>query len=248
MPRRALPILLAIYMAVIPLSWAQAQSPAARVLNEWLPAFNSGDQGKLLAFWKKYGSEAPESQVSRDEGLHEMTGGFTILKIVQDTGSHLAVSMKDGHGGYAEITLDLASTDPPVIKGISGHPMPPPPTQHSPSANAQDLATQVEAHVASLLERDQFSGAVLIAHDGQPVLERAGGMANREKKIANKVDTEFCLGSMNKMFTAVAVLQLVQAGKLSLDGTLADYWPDYPNHDLASRVKIRQLLDHTGGT
>ena len=63
-------------------------------------------------------------------------------------------------------------------------------------------------------------------------------MANREKKIANKVDTEFCLGSMNKMFTAVAVLQLVQAGKLSLDGTLADYWPDYPNHDLASRVNV----------
>jgi CubicO group peptidase (beta-lactamase class C family) len=53
---------------------------------------------------------------------------------------------------------------------------------------------------------------------------------------------------MNKMFTAVAVLQLVHAGKLSLDGTLSDYWPNYPNHDLASKVKIRQLLTHTGGT
>jgi D-alanyl-D-alanine carboxypeptidase len=53
---------------------------------------------------------------------------------------------------------------------------------------------------------------------------------------------------MNKMFTAVAVLQLVQGGRLSLDGTLIDYWPDYPNRDLAGRVKIRQLLNHTGAT
>jgi CubicO group peptidase (beta-lactamase class C family) len=73
-------------------------------------------------------------------------------------------------------------------------------------------------------------------------------MADREKKIKNTVETQFCIGSMNKMFTAVAVLQLVQQGKLSLDGTISDYWPDYPNHDLATRVTIRQLLSHTGGT
>ena len=64
----------------------------------------------------------------------------------------------------------------------------------------------------------------------------------------NSVDTQFCIGSMNKMFTAIAVLQLVEAGKLSLDGVIADYWPDYPNHDLSARVRVRDLLDHTGGT
>jgi D-alanyl-D-alanine carboxypeptidase len=66
--------------------------------------------------------------------------------------------------------------------------------------------------------------------------------------LAPKVDTQFCIGSMNKMFTAVAILQLVGEGKLALDTPIATYWPDYPNRDLASHVTIRELLNHTGGT
>lgn len=246
--KRVLLLLLAILIAATTgFTSAQSQTITARVLNEWLTTFNSNDPAKLLAFWRTYGSSAPESQVSRDQGLHDMTGGFTIVKILEDTGSHLVVSMKDGHAGYAEITLDLASTDPPVIKNIVGHPVPPP-SERDPAANDQSLMTQVSTHVADLLAKDEFSGAVLIARQGHPILDQAWGMADRGKKIRNTVDTQFSLGSMNKMFTAVTVLQLVQAGKLSLDGVLADYWPDYPNHDLATRVRIRQLLNHTGGT
>jgi CubicO group peptidase (beta-lactamase class C family) len=53
---------------------------------------------------------------------------------------------------------------------------------------------------------------------------------------------------MNKMFTAVATLQLVEAGELALDEPIATYLPDYPNADLASKVTVRHLLSHTGGT
>jgi CubicO group peptidase (beta-lactamase class C family) len=53
---------------------------------------------------------------------------------------------------------------------------------------------------------------------------------------------------MNKMFTAVATLQLVEAGALALDEPIVTYLPDYPNQDLASKVTIRHLLSHTGGT
>ena len=53
---------------------------------------------------------------------------------------------------------------------------------------------------------------------------------------------------MNKMFTAVSTLQLVEAGKLKLSGTVGEYLPDYPNKDLAAKVTIHQLLTHTGGT
>jgi len=245
---RILRIILFVQLVNMGICCAQADTPARRVFNEWVSAFNSSDAAKLLSFWQKYGSGEQGSQVSRDRGLHDMTGGFTILNITQDTGSHLVASMKDNRGGYAEITLDLASTEPPVIKSILGHPVPPPPSEHSPSANAQELAELVEAHAANLLQNDEFSGAILISQRDQPILKRAWGMANREQKIKNTADTQFCIGSMNKMFTAVAVLQLVQGGKLSLDGILANYWPDYPNHELASRVKIRQLLNHTAGT
>lgn len=242
-------ILLAIFLAV-PAGFvsAQTETATAKVLSEWLGAFNSGDAGRMTAFWKKYGSEPPQSRVEGDQRLHDMTGGFSVLKITEDTGSRLVVSMKDGHGGYAEITLELASTDPPVVKSIFGHPAPPPQVERAPAGNDAELVAQVRAHAAELLAKDELSGAVLIARDGKPILDEAWGMADREKKTKNTVDTQFCLGSMNKMFTAVAVLQLVQAGKLSLDGVVADYWPSYPNRDLARRVKIRQLLEHTGGT
>ena len=53
---------------------------------------------------------------------------------------------------------------------------------------------------------------------------------------------------MNKMFTAVATLQLVEAGKLALDDPIGKYLPDYPNKEVASKVTVRHLLTHTGGT
>src|SRR5690349_9914535 len=56
------------------------------------------------------------------------------------------------------------------------------------------------------------------------------------------------MGSMNKMFTATAILQLVQAGKIKLDDPLGKYLPDYPNKDVATKVTIHHLLTHTGGT
>jgi CubicO group peptidase (beta-lactamase class C family) len=84
--------------------------------------------------------------------------------------------------------------------------------------------------------------------DGKPIFTEAYGLADRERKIPNTMKTRFRIGSMNKMFTAVAILQLVQAGKLGLNDPLGKYLTDYPNKDLASKVTISELLSHTGGT
>ncbi|HET9097238.1 MAG TPA: serine hydrolase domain-containing protein [Candidatus Baltobacteraceae bacterium] len=94
----------------------------------------------------------------------------------------------------------------------------------------------------------RFSGAALLAKDGVPVFEQAYGLADRAKKIPNTLNTRFRLGSMNKMFTAVAVMQLVQAGKIDLQKPFGTYLPDYPNKELASKATIHELLTHTGGT
>jgi D-alanyl-D-alanine carboxypeptidase len=80
------------------------------------------------------------------------------------------------------------------------------------------------------------------------VFTAAYGMADRDKKIPNQLGTQFRIGSMNKMFTATAVLQLVQAGKINLTDPLGKYLTDYPNKDVATKVTIHHLLTHTGGT
>ncbi len=89
---------------------------------------------------------------------------------------------------------------------------------------------------------------MLVARHGEVLLQKAWGLANRETRTPATLDTRFRLGSMNKMFTAVATLQLVEAGKLSLDDTIGKILPDYPNKDVASKVTVRNLLTHTGGT
>ena len=89
---------------------------------------------------------------------------------------------------------------------------------------------------------------MLIAKDGTPVFAQAYGLADRARKIPNTLQTRFRIGSMNKMFTAVSILQLAQAGKLKLTDPLGKFVPDYPNKDVASKVTIEQLLTHAGGT
>src|SRR3712207_3641558 len=113
-----------------------------------------------------------------------------------------------------------------------------------------DEAALVKA-VGDALERaaaaDEFSGIVLIAKGGRPVFQKSYGFANREAKTPIDAQTKFNLGSMNKMFTAVAVAQLAEAGKLSFDDTGAKHLPDYPNKDAAARVRVHHLLTHTSG-
>jgi CubicO group peptidase (beta-lactamase class C family) len=105
--------------------------------------------------------------------------------------------------------------------------------------------------IETLLDRasaaDTFSGAVLVARGGTPVFKKAYGMANQEQRAANRVDTKFNLGSMNKMFTAVAVAQLAERGKLSFDDPLIKHLPDYPDKEVAAKVTVHQLLTHTSG-
>ena len=224
-----------------------SDSPALQVFRQWLDAFNSGDAAKVTVFWQKYGGPGAESRTPDDLRLRQMTGGMKILKVTEDNGMRLVALMQESNGGYSESTLDLASTDPPVVKGIHGHPVPPPGSGPA-ASNEEDLANRTRFHVAELPPENAFSGAILVEHSGKVVLDQAWGMADTAKQIRNTTDTQFCLGSMNKMFTAVAILQLVQQGKLALDEPIGKYWPDYPNRELASHVTVRELLDHTGGT
>jgi CubicO group peptidase (beta-lactamase class C family) len=93
---------------------------------------------------------------------------------------------------------------------------------------------------------DRFAGAVLIAHNGRPVFAQAYGLADREHKLPNTTKTRFHIGSMNKMFTAVAIVQLAQQGKLGFDDPVGKYLKDYPNQDIATKVTIRHLLGSFG--
>lgn len=110
------------------------------------------------------------------------------------------------------------------------------------------LGRELDAFLTDLEAKDAFTGAVLIARQGKPMFAKAYGLANREHEIPNRLDTRFNLGSMNKMFTAVAIAQLAERGKLSFDDLIADHLPDgWLAPEIGRQVRVRQLLNHTSG-
>jgi CubicO group peptidase (beta-lactamase class C family) len=129
---------------------------------------------------------------------------------------------------------------------------PPSTSEPSPAKSASlsesEAIEAIRAELQTATDKGVFIGAVLISRDGVPVFEAASSYADLERKIPNGMETKFRVGSMNKMFTAVAVLQLVQAGKVQLTDPIGKYLPDYPNRDIATKVTIDHLLSHTGGT
>jgi CubicO group peptidase (beta-lactamase class C family) len=116
----------------------------------------------------------------------------------------------------------------------------------SPSWSAT-VSPAVEEELTRRAADGSFSGAVSISKGGEPLFAAARGDADRERRMPNTTETKFRFGSMGKMFTAVAIAQLAQSGKLSFDDPLGKYLRDYPNPGVA-RVTLHQLLTHTGGT
>ncbi len=105
---------------------------------------------------------------------------------------------------------------------------------------------KVDRLVKQYLELDVFSGVVLIAEKGKPIYHKAFGYADRKQNIPNTLSTKFNIGSMNKTFTKIAILQLVEEGRLSLDNRLNTLLPQFSNEQY-SKITVKHLLNHSAG-
>ncbi|KAA2238503.1 serine hydrolase [Chitinophaga agrisoli] len=112
-------------------------------------------------------------------------------------------------------------------------------------SSAQDAA-KIDQLLGKYYEYGQFNGTVLVAKAGKIIFKKGYGYANFEWDILNTTDTKFRLGSITKQFTAMLILQLVEKGKIRLDGKVTDYLPYYPK-DNGGKITVYQLLTHTAG-
>lgn len=113
-----------------------------------------------------------------------------------------------------------------------------------PKAAAGGGVAGIAPYLDALVQRDLFSGAVLVMKNGQPLFQKAYGLANKDFGVANTLATRFNIGSLNKLFTNVALMQLRDAGKLSFDDKLSKFLPEY---SFADRITIRQMMEHSSG-
>lgn len=235
-------------------------SPVGKVVSSLLKVLNSGDRNAQLNFIKANFSERALKESPADawlaffKKLHQQSGGLDVMQVSPDSNDRFLVldvrSRRGGHWARMFFSLSREQAERLADVGMFGI--------RDPQLERADVWSQsklseaeavdeIKRHVERLAAEDRFSGVVLVSKGERVIFQGAYGMAERSFGVANRLDTKFNLGSMNKMFTSIAIAQLVEAGKLSFQDTLWKVLPDYPNRQVAEKVTVHQLLTHTAG-
>jgi D-alanyl-D-alanine carboxypeptidase len=224
------------------------QTPAGRQLSGWLEAYDGTDWKAYLTFLKTNFTIQPRGGF-QDPAMRDRTGGYDLKKIENESPTEVTGLIQErAADGFARIVLEVEPEEPHRILELDVKRIERPVEFALPHMSDQQLVGVLRKRLEGEASSDRFSGVVLVAKEGKPIFAQAYGLADREHNAANTLQTRFSVASMNKMFTAVALMQQVQAGKVALDDPLEKYLSDYPNKELASKVTIGELLTNTGGT
>ena len=110
--------------------------------------------------------------------------------------------------------------------------------------NSDDTFTKIDKYLSNGATNG-FSGAILVIKEGELIINKGYGFANKDNKTLNNPNTIFDIGSNSKQFTSTAILKLVELGKLKLTDTLSRYFKNLPKEKQS--ITIHQLLTHTAG-
>lgn len=113
-------------------------------------------------------------------------------------------------------------------------------------ASFNEVASEAKKIAQAYHDLGWFSGVVMLAREGKPFYQEAFGLADEANKTPNTVNTKFRIGSINKDYTALLVLQQAERGTFSLDDKLAKFDLGFPA-EVANKITVRQLLNHTAG-
>lgn len=240
---------------------AASVDPRERLAVGYVELVGEGDAAAVADYARRHFAPALFDQRSAEgwERLAEMLvgrhAGLEVVGVDVPRPDRVLVTAGSPVGHTMVFTFDFPPDDPEHIAGLSielggdsshgGGDLPP--LEIPAGAGEGAIAHALDGWLGGLADRGRLSGAVLVARHGRPIFTGAWGLASVEWQAPNRVDTRFDLGSINKSFTKVAVARLAAEGALRLDDTIADHLPDYPNPDVAARVTIRQLVEHTAG-
>ena len=170
--------------------------------------------------------------------MHEDLGRAEVvgIELASDTEGTFILHAVDGPPLALKLILEAEAPHRIVGIGIDA-------ASEGPSFGSLEEALD---HIEAEAEAERFSGVVLVAQAGEPIVHRAFGWADRQREEPVALDTRFNLGSLNKVFTSVAVLQLAEQGRLELDAPIGTYLDGFPEA-IADRVTVRHLLRHRSG-
>lgn len=248
--------LAAVLAAGFPIEqWAQgaASEAAAARAREAVEMLSTGDRTKLRQFiTANYTDEAlkmpMEQRLNVLSSIYDTSRGFEIHGVQESTADSVTLLVRNKlTGAWSGIFVGVEAQAPHKIRGIGFRPGKAPANMAGGPIDEKGIPRELEEYLKKLATADVFSGAVLLAKDGKPVFSGAYGIANKDFNAANRLDTKFNVGSMNKMFTGIAIAQLVEKGKLAYDDPLSKFVPDFPDAESAKKIQIKHLLTHTAG-
>jgi CubicO group peptidase (beta-lactamase class C family) len=205
----------------------------------FITAFNASDAAGLRTRLTDDGQVA--AVLKQRQAIGELR-----LKGIIDAGPRQTSLLASSAGGTTyRVILWYAPQSTTQLSHVDFVPALAPPVVSGPVSEVS-FVKQLNPYIANAATRGFFSGAVLVAKNGVPIFSRAYGMASIEYGVANTPHTLFNIGSIGKLFTKVAIGQLMQQGKLSGSDTIGKWLPDYPNQ-AAKAATIQQLVDMSSG-
>jgi D-alanyl-D-alanine carboxypeptidase len=226
-----------------------ASSPVRRQLLHFLAAFNTGDPAALQTFASIGISPRYEDAPRFEEALYmyKQTGGIDLLELTEPAPNKLKgwFRARDAEAIMA-FSFGVESSAPHRVEDFRVEWKTPPAKFRRPRLPEAVAIRALYAEAVYREMTEKFSGAALVKRGDKVLLRKAYGLADRDLGIPNTVDTRFRTASVTKMFTAVAVLRLVQDRRIGLDDPIGQWLPAVSRKPIA-RATIHQLLTHTSG-
>lgn len=229
-------------------------TPQGRRIAALLAAFDAGTPDAIRVFVTQNFAASSQTQVPLEDrvkrlgGMASQIGPLEFHSLRRSDGpeiTFLARSKKSGD--WIEVGMMLEPAPGFGVVGLKFEQSEGPgeATVRSLGSDAR-VAAEAGKFLKQASDAGEFSGVVLVARDGKPFFFEAYGLANRDFEAPNRKDTKFNLGSINKVFTQVAIAQLASQGKLALTDTVRKHLPDYPS-PAADRMTIQELLTMSSG-
>jgi len=235
------------------------ESTPGELLSDFVRIVNSGNRENLGKFISENYDQnilkrAPLSMViSMNMEFYYLTGGlgYDLIKVNPSTARSISADLYNKlTETYVRIKIPVKDTlslkvnwfiEISPTESTEGYKLPK-------KLSEKEILERVNLCLDRMKEDDEFSGAILIAKDGSPILKTSIGEASKSYHIKNTTTTKFNIASLGKIFTGLAIIQLAEQGYLSYDDTVNKYVGDeWLKPEVASKIQIKHLLTHTSG-
>jgi len=234
---------------------------AGKLLKIFLEAVKSGEVENFVnnVFNENMLREIPtERHIQFLKMMHRMHSGFTVYKILYSEEDEIEVIVKGNKSNaWRKFLIQTNNTAPDKITGMDIMQTTPPPEYLSTLPKIEikrpardnsivkgNLAEKIDNYMTEI-ESIGYSGGLIVAKEGEVILAKGYGYADRENKKIFDRNTVFTIGSITKQFTGAAIVKLESMGKISFDDPITEYFNNVPEDK--KNITIHNLLTHTAG-